>query len=218
MISHEELLQAAQKEYLETGSNAAWGRLWEISYQVCKNITAAWCLAHDIPIEQEFINDKSMIACEYVLRRYDKKYFESAPKPFKERYPNGYYVNNFISTLKSGVKHAMLYVNRTDKDINDSIRFEQITPCKCDKVCGEYENNKRIIHLKKGTLKRLQVETIRNKIDDEQKKYYIFVIALYNLNKKNPAAVENYQRRKELLQYKIDNLKISIDNLYSMIY
>lgn len=215
---HESILQEAQKEFLMTGSREAMSKIWEVSFTVCQNIAASWCLSHNITFDQELIDDKSMIACEYVLRRFDKTYFESAPKNFKEKYPDGYKIGNFISTLKSGIKHAFLYVNRNDKDINDSTRFEQVDAASLDKIIGEVEFNKRIVHVKKGTFRKLQIQALKERLDDEQKIYYSNLLKLYYLKKQVPESVQNYYKRISTLEKNITSGKILIDSICSMIY
>lgn len=121
----ETILQAYQKEYLEKGSATAWAGLWEVSFRVCKNILYGYYAKNGLQINDEVIEEKGIIATEYVLRRY-KEGVRVIKKNNNHDYSHSYHVGNFISTLNFGVKHALFHTNKERKGINDSLRFESV--------------------------------------------------------------------------------------------
>lgn len=92
-----------QYEYLVNNSEVAWGQLITLAYIVTKRLVWQWMKQKRCQLDDIEQDEKTSIAVEYVLRRYKTRI--------------GYCITkNYISALKDGVKHAMLYITKLDKD------------------------------------------------------------------------------------------------------
>ena len=65
-----ERLFNAQFNYMVFGSQKAWNDLWIISYKVAERIIVKYCSEHQTFYEKEELTEKTLISCEYFLRRY----------------------------------------------------------------------------------------------------------------------------------------------------
>lgn len=93
-----------QFEYIKNGNPAAYAKLLDLAFQVCKNLVRWYLKTHkDMYLDEIGQDEKASIAMEYVIRRY--------------KYNIGWYVReNYVGALKGGVLHAMTYENTTDKN------------------------------------------------------------------------------------------------------
>lgn len=92
-----------QYEYLKNDNQYAWGQLIELSFIVAKRLVWKWMKQKRVRLDEIEQDEKTSIAVEYVLRRYKTNI--------------GYCINtNYISALKDGVKHAMLYITKLDME------------------------------------------------------------------------------------------------------
>lgn len=92
-----------QYEYLKNNDNKAWGELITLAFIVAKRLVWKWMKVKKIALDDIEQDEKTSIAVEYVLRRYKTHV--------------GYYIEkNYISALKDGVRHAMLYVTKLDRE------------------------------------------------------------------------------------------------------
>ena len=117
-VNDNERLFNLQYEYLTTGSLKAWQDMFQLFYKVCGNVIKRFKRENKISIlTREEFQEKQIIACEYVMRRFKaKKYkygYEDAP---------GYYIKtNWIEAAKMGVIHAIKYKTKAEKEFNDDI-------------------------------------------------------------------------------------------------
>lgn len=110
-----ERLMNYQYEYIKNGSEEAWGKLITLSFEVTKKLIWRWMSEHKAGYLDEIDQDeKTSIAVEYVLRRYINNIGYSIKK-------------NFITALNEGVKHAMLYKTKMDRNTTslDEIFFSE---------------------------------------------------------------------------------------------
>lgn len=109
-----EMLFNYQYEYIKNNSEKAWGDLITLSFKVTKRLVWLWMKKNKLHLDAIEQDEKTSIAVEYVLRRYKKNI--------------GYCINkNFISALKEGVKHAMLYTTKIEINTTsiDEVYFKE---------------------------------------------------------------------------------------------
>lgn len=99
-----QLLLNYQYLFLRNNDKKAWGDLLSLAYTVTQRLLWKWLKEHkDVYVDKYDQSEKIDEAIWYVLRRYKTRI--------------GWYVSkNFISALKGGVKHAMLYCTELDKN------------------------------------------------------------------------------------------------------
>lgn len=109
-----ELLLNYQYRFIKNNDVTAWGQLIDLSFKVTKRLLWKWMKDKKICLDDIEQDEKTSIAVEYVLRRYEKNI--------------GYAIHkSFISALNDGVKHAMLYTTELDKNTKslDDMYFDE---------------------------------------------------------------------------------------------
>lgn len=69
-----ELFMQAQEKFLESGDSRSWSLMWTIGLELCKKTINKILHKTNYKMCKADFYDKTLDACEYVLRRYKKKY------------------------------------------------------------------------------------------------------------------------------------------------
>ncbi|MCQ2387872.1 MAG: hypothetical protein MJ066_05470 [Clostridia bacterium] len=96
------LLFNLQKEYIETGDEAKYWELWQLTAKVAERIIRKIVIRRALVWADDEINDKVSDTCLYLLRRYKTR-------------KNYYIKDNFIIAIKDSIRHALDYQNSIDK-------------------------------------------------------------------------------------------------------
>lgn len=99
-----------QYEWLEHGDERAWAQLWILAQKVARRMVQKAGARTGFRFTREDMEDRVMVAVEYVLRRYQA----------------GWYVQRaYLKAIKEGVVHAMWYRTKADDD-QESQSLEQM--------------------------------------------------------------------------------------------
>ncbi len=127
-IQNEKLIEL-QDKYLKTKSQAVWEEFFLLSFQVCKNIVVSEFVKNNILFDQEKVNDNALNACIYVLRRYKNIGYQ------KKGAPENYRIDsNFITTFSYGVKHALYYCNKEQRNFNNAMNIDLLSNLPYEKI------------------------------------------------------------------------------------
>lgn len=113
-----EFLQA-QEEFLKNGSARAWSVMWSVGLIFTRKITNKILHNTHFKMSVDDFDDKTMYACEYVLRRYKKKYKDGRIYKIESSPCSAFYF---------AVIHALYYENRRkNKDaLTNAIFFDDL--------------------------------------------------------------------------------------------
>lgn len=95
-VTKGDLLLNYQYDYLVNHSTEAWNKLWELSFEFCKNYVKKYYASNHRKASEEEIIDGAIAGCEQVLRRYKKT--------------NRYYIKyagGFFEQLRGGVLNVI---------------------------------------------------------------------------------------------------------------
>lgn len=94
-----------QYDYLVEHSIEAWNKLWELSFEICKNFVKKYYASIHKKASEEEIIDGAIAGCEQVLRRYKKT------KGYCIKYAGG-----FFEQLRGGVLNVISPSHRSNID------------------------------------------------------------------------------------------------------
>lgn len=98
-----------QHDWLVNGDKDAWAELWRLSEKVARRMVQSLGRKHGWRFTGEDLDDRVMVAIEYVLRRYR----------------DGWYVKKaYLKALKEGVIHALWY--RTKRDESEQVMPDEV--------------------------------------------------------------------------------------------
>lgn len=105
-----------QYEYLINKDGQAFLKMWVLFTKICLKIVKKQLKERGFYCDEDNLQYKADIACEYVLRRYKKYAID------KNEY---YIIDNFIATAYDGVQHA-LSEEENDKALDNAVSFEDV--------------------------------------------------------------------------------------------
>ena len=113
--SDNERLLNLQAMWLEDGDEKARIALWEEARRIAERCVMGMYGSRGIRYTRDDVDDKASEALVYVFRRYDNPNVRLGATTYRRRYGWNYCVlNNFVSVIRQGVRHAVDWRSKAD--------------------------------------------------------------------------------------------------------